>query len=166
MATVTIRGTPVHTNGDLPPVGRPAPDFTLVSSKLEDVRLRDFAGRWTLLNVFPSIDTPVCAESTRRFNAYAKEHPESAFLMISADLPFAHQRFCSAEGLENVRTLSMMRSKDFARDYGLLLIDGPFAGITARAVLVLDPKGVVRYTELVPEIAHEPNYRAALEAMR
>jgi thiol peroxidase len=162
MATVTFRGSPVHTNGDLPRVGQQAPGFALVSSALEDVRLSDFAGRWVLLNVFPSIDTSVCAESTRKFNAYAKSHPDVAFLMISADLPFAHQRFCSAEGLANVRTLSMMRSKDFARDYGLLLVDGPFAGITARAVLVIDPKGIVRHAELVSEIGHEPNYEAAL----
>ncbi len=165
MATVTLRGTPIHTNGELPALGHPAPDFTLVSSTLEDVRLADFAGRWTLLNVFPSIDTPVCAESTRKFNAYAKKHPESVLLMISADLPFAHQRFCAAEGLANVRPLSLMRAKDFARDYGLLILDGPLAGLTARAVLVLDPSGVVRHAELVPEIGREPDYEAALKVL-
>ncbi len=165
MATVTLRGAPIHTNGEPPAVGGPAPDFTLVASDLKDVRRADAAGRWTLLNVFPSIDTPVCAESTRRFNAYAKEHPEVVFFMISADLPFAHQRFCSAEGLANVRPLSMMRSKDFARDYGILLVDGPLAGLAARAVFVLDPAGVVRHAELVPEIGQEPNYATALKVL-
>lgn len=165
MATVTLRGSPVHTHGELPPVGKPAPDFVLTTSALADVSKKDFAGRWVLLNIFPSIDTPVCAASTRKFNEYAKDHPGVALLMVSADLPFAHQRFCSAEGLKNVQTLSMMRSKDFARDYGVLLVDGPLAGITARAVVVLDPEGVVRYTELVPEIGQEPDYARAIKAL-
>ena len=165
MATVTLQGNPVHTNGELPAVGSQAPDFHLVDSQLNDVHLADFAGRKKLLNIVPSLDTPTCAESTRKFNQYAKAHPEAVILVISADLPFAQSRFCSSEGLENVRTLSMMRSRNFAKDYGVLLEDGPLAGITARAVVVLDENDRVVYTQLVPEIADEPDYEAALAAL-
>ena len=165
MATITLKGSTIHTNGELPPLQAPAPDFRLVATDLGIRTLGDYAGRPILLNIFPSIDTPVCALSTRKFNEYAREHQGTSLLMISADLPFAHQRFCAAEGLENVQALSMMRSKDFARDYGLLLIDGPLAGISARAVLVLDPAGVVRYTQLVPEIGEEPDYQAAIRTL-
>ncbi len=165
MATVTLQGNAIHTNGELPAVGTTAPDFKLTNGDLADVTLADFAGKKKLLNIVPSLDTPTCAESTRKFNAAAKDRPEVAFLVISADLPFAQGRFCSSENLENVTTLSMMRDKNFAKDYGVLIQDGPLAGITARAVVVLDENNRVLHTQLVPEIADEPDYDAALKAL-
>ncbi len=166
MATITLKGTPIHTNGNLPAIGSQAPDFVLVDAALKDVTLASYAGRKKLLNIVPSLDTPVCAMSTRRFSAAVKDHPEAVFLMVSADLPFAMSRFCKAEGTENVITLSLMRSRDFARDYGVLIEDGPLAGITARAVVVLDAADKVIYTQLVPEIGQEPDYELALSALR
>ena len=166
MATVTLKGNPINTNGELPAVGATAPDFKLVGADLKDLSLADFAGRKKLLNIVPSLDTAVCALSTRTFNAHAKAHPDTVILVISADLPFAQKRFCGNEGLENVVTLSMMRSRKFAKDYGVLLENGPLAGLTARAVLVLDEQNVVRHAELVPEIAQEPDYAAALAVLR
>ena len=165
MATITLKGTPTTTNGTLPAVGASAPDFALVGSDLKDMSLADFAGKKKLLNIVPSLDTAVCALSTRRFNEHAKAHPDTVILIISADLPFAQKRFCGNEGLSNVITLSLMRSRQFAEDYGILLDSGPLAGLTARAVVVLDENNVVRYTELVPEIAQEPDYAAALAAL-
>lgn len=165
MATVTFQGEPINTSGDLPPVGNQAPEFQLVDSRLKDVSLNDFAGKKKLLNIVPSLDTPVCAISTKKFNDYAKEHQDTAVLIISADLPFAQKRFTSGEGLENVVTLSMMRSRDFAEHYGVLIEDGPFAGISARAIVVLDEHNRVTYTELVPEIGDEPDYERALAAL-
>ncbi len=165
MATITFKGNPIHTNGDLPVAGAPAPDLKLVTVSLNDVTLADFAGKKKLLNIVPSLDTPVCALSTRKFNEHAKTHPDTVVLIISADLPFAQSRFCGNEGLDNVVTLSMMRSRKFAKDYGVLLEDGPLAGLTARAVVVLDENNAVRHTELVPEIAQEPDYNAALAAL-
>ncbi|MDS4030314.1 MAG: thiol peroxidase [Candidatus Contendobacter sp.] len=166
MATLTFKGNPIHTNGDLPTVGAIAPDFKLVTTSLGDVTLADFAGKKKLLNIVPSLDTPVCALSTRKFNEHAKAHPGTVILIISADLPFAQKRFCGNEGLNNVVTLSMMRSRKFAKDYGVLLEDGPLAGLTARAVVVLDETNVVRHVELVPEIAQEPDYEAALATLK
>ena len=166
MATLTFKGNPINTNGDLPAIGETAPDFKLVTADLKDVTLADFAGKKKLLNIVPSLDTAVCALSTRIFNEHAKAHPDTVILVISADLPFAQKRFCGNEGLENVVTLSMMRSRKFAKDYGVLLENGPLAGLTARAVLVLDEKNVVRHAELVPEIAKEPDYAAALAVLR
>lgn len=165
MATVTLKGNACNTNGELPAVGSKAPDFHLVDGKLGDVRLSDYRGKKVILNIVPSLDTPTCATSTIKFNAHAAVHHDAVVLVISADLPFAQGRFCGAEGLENVVPLSMMRSRDFARDYGVLIIDGPLAGITARAVVVLDADGKVKYTQLVPEIADEPDYDAALAAL-
>lgn len=165
MATVTLKGNPIHTSGDLPAAGVPAPDFRLVAADLKDLALADFAGKKKLLNIVPSLDTAVCALSTRKFNEHAKAHPDTVILVISADLPFAQKRFCGNEGLSNVVTLSMMRSRKFAKDYGILLEDGPLAGLTARAVIVLDENDVVRHAELVPEIAQEPDYDAALAAL-
>jgi thiol peroxidase len=166
MATLTFKGNPINTNGDLPTAGAPAPDFKLVTADLQDVTLADFAGKKKLLNIVPSLDTSVCALSTRKFNEHAKAHPDTVILVISADLPFAQKRFCGSEGLSNVVTLSMMRSRKFAKDYGVLLESGPLAGLTARAVVVLDANNVVRHTELVPEIAQEPDYEAALAALK
>ncbi|MDH3588830.1 MAG: thiol peroxidase [Gammaproteobacteria bacterium] len=164
MATVTLKGNTCHTNGDLPRVGDQAPQFTLTNSKLEDVPLEAWRGRKKLISIFPSIDTPVCAISTKKFNDYARDNSDTVMLMVSADLPFAQARFCGSEELENVHTLSTMRSR-FAEDYGLLLKDGPLAGLTARAVLVLDENDGVRHVELVAEIAEEPNYEAAIAAL-
>jgi thiol peroxidase len=165
MATVTLQGNPIHTSGDLPAVGSTASDFRLVTKDLADKNLGDFSGKKKLLNIVPSLDTPVCAISTKKFNEYAKDRGDLVVLIISADLPFASDRFCSSEGLENVITLSMMRSRNFAKDYGMLIEDGPLAGITARAVVILDESNKVMYTQLVPEIGQEPDYDAALAAL-
>ena len=166
MANITFKGNPIHTNGELPAVGAAAPGFKLVTASLSDVTLADFPGKKKLLNIVPSLDTSVCALSTRKFSEYAKTHPDTVLLVISADLPFAQKRFCGNEGLSNVITLSMMRSRKFAKDYGVLLEDGPLAGLTARAVVVLDANNQVRHAELVPEIAQEPHYEAALAALK
>ena len=165
MATVTLQGNPIQTNGDLPAVGSKAPDFRLVNKDLAEVSLGAFAGKKKLLNIVPSLDTSVCAISTKKFSDHAKGRSDLAVLIVSADLPFASSRFCTAEGIENVVTLSMMRSRNFAKDYGVLITDGPLAGITARAVVVLDANDKVIYTELVPEIVQEPNYQAAIAAL-
>ncbi|MDQ4146984.1 MAG: thiol peroxidase [Pseudomonadota bacterium] len=165
MSTVTFQGQEIHTSGELPKVGDKAPDFRLVNKDLKDVSLADFAGKKKLLNIVPSIDTPVCAASTKKFNEFAEEQGNAVMLVISADLPFAASRFCGAEHVERVIPLSMMRSRDFARDYGVLIEDGPLEGLAARAVVVLDEGNEVIYTELVPEISQEPNYDAAMEAM-
>jgi len=166
MAAITHRGNPVHTIGELPAVGSRAPDFRLTDAKLNDVSLADFRGKQKLLNIFPSIDTPTCALSTRKFNEHAARHPNAVIIMVSADLPFAQQHFCSVENTHNVRTLSMMRDRHFAKDYGVLLVDGLFQGITARAIVVIDEHDKVVYTELVPEIRQEPNYEQALAALK
>jgi thiol peroxidase len=165
MGSVTLQGNELHTNGELPAVGSSAPDFHLVDAKLNDVHLADYSGKKKLLNIVPSLDTPTCATSTKKFNDHAKSHGDVVMLVISADLPFAMGRFCGAEGIDNVIPLSMMRSRNFAKDYGVLLTDGPLAGITARAVVVMDENDKVVYTQLVPEIADEPDYDAALAAL-
>lgn len=165
MATVTLKGNPIHTNGELPATGQQAPGFTLTGKDLGDVTLADFAGRRKILNIVPSLDTGVCAAQTRHFNQAAAGLDNTVVLVASADLPFAQGRFCATEGIDNVVTLSMMRDKSFASDYGVLLTDGPMAGLAARAVLVLDEHDVVRHAELVPEIAQEPDYDAALAAL-
>ena len=165
MATITLRGTAIHTVGELPNKGSSAPDFVLVNSDLEDVSLATWAGKKKLLSIVPSLDTPVCATSTKKFNEKASTLDDSIFLIISGDLPFAMSRFCTAESAANVYPLSTMRSDDFAKQYGVLITDGPLAGLTARAVLVLDTENRIVYSELVPEIAQEPNYDAALAAL-
>ena len=165
MATVTLEGNEISTNGDLPAVGATAPGFDLVDKDLNNVALDDFSGKKKLLNIVPSLDTGVCATSTKKFNDAAKQHADTVFLTISADLPFAQGRFCEAETIDSLKTLSMMRSKNFAKDYGVLIADGPLAGVTARAVVVLDADNKVVYTELVPEIVQEPDYDSALAAL-
>jgi len=166
MATITLKGKPISTSGNLPAVGSRAPDFRLVAEDLSDVSLANYKGKKKILNIVPSLDTSVCATSARKFNERAKEIPNCAVLMISADLPFASERFRSDEGLTEIITLSMMRSRDFARDYGVLLTSGPLAGICARAVVVLDENDQVLHTELVSELAREPNYEHVLAAVK
>ena len=163
MAQITFGGNPINTVGELPPVGSAAPSFTLTGTDLGAVSSDQFRATPLLLNIFPSIDTPVCATSVRTFNARAAESGSSV-LCVSKDLPFAQQRFCGAEGIENVRTASAFRDS-FGEDYGVTMADGPMAGLLARAVVVIGADGNVAYTELVPEIAEEPNYDAALAAL-
>ncbi len=165
MAQTALQGNACNTNGDLPAVGAAAPDFKLVTTDLKDVSLADYAGKKKLLNIVPSLDTDVCATSTRKFNASFEGRDDAVALVVSADLPFASGRFCSTEGLKNVAALSLMRSKNFAKDYGVLLVDGPLAGLTARAVVVLDADNKVLHSQLVPEITQEPDYAAAMAAL-
>lgn len=162
MATVTLKGTVLNTSGDLPEVGKPCPDFTLTGPDLGERRLQDFEGTRTVLNIFPSIDTPTCAASVRAFNARVSQVHHTQVLCISMDLPFAQKRFCGAEGLARVETLSAFRHPEFGQAFGLTLLDGPLRGLLARAVVVLDENGTVVHTELVPDIAQEPDYQAAL----
>jgi len=166
MATVTLAGNPIHVAGSYPRPGDKAPDFSLTNKDLNDVTLAEFAGKRKVLNIVPSLDTPVCATSTRVFNARASEKANTAVLVISADLPFAMNRFCVAEGLNNVTTLSTFRSGDFRDQYGVNITEGPLRGLTARGVVVLDENNTVLHAELVPEIKQEPNYDAALAALR
>ena len=164
MAQVTFQGSPISTNGNLPAIGQVVPDFTLVAADLSEKSLADFAGKRKVLNIFPSIDTGVCAQSVRTFNKRASSLDNAVVLCISADLPFAQARFCGAEGLDKVVTLSSFRSS-FAADYGVALTDSPLRGLTARAVVVLDENDKVLHSELVAEIANEPNYDAALAVL-
>lgn len=165
MAKVTLKGNPLHTAGDLPKVGSPAPAFTLVRTDLSEISAKELAGQRVVLNIFPSLDTPTCAASVRKFNARANEKPNTTVLCVSADLPFAQKRFCGAEGLDHVVPASTFRAADFGQAYGVTLTDGPLQGLLARAVVVLDEGGRVIHTELVPEIAQEPDYNAALAAL-
>ncbi len=165
MATITLKGRPCHTIGQLPAVGSRAPEFKLVDAELRDVSLGQFAGKRKVLNIVPSLDTPVCATQTRKFNERAAALENTVVLVVSADLPFAQKRFCASEGLDRVVALSMMRDRNFAKDYGVLITDGPLAGLCARAVLVLDENDTVRHAQLVPEIGQEPDYEAALSAL-
>ncbi|MBK1672603.1 lipid hydroperoxide peroxidase [Ectothiorhodospira shaposhnikovii] len=161
MARITLQGNSINTCGDLPKVGSAAPAFTLVDKELNDVSLSDFSGKKKILYMVPSLDTGVCALSTKKFNDWVADRDDVVVLVVSADLPFAQGRFCGAEDVDKVKTLSMMRSRNFAKDYGVLIVDGPLAGITARALLVLDSHDHVVHAELVPEIAQEPDYDAA-----
>ena len=164
MATITLKGNPFPTSGELPAVGSSAPDFALVRTDMAEVKLGTYDGKKKVLNIFPSVDTPVCATSVRVFNQKAAGRGGVVVLNVSADLPFAHKRFCAAEGIENVESLSTFRSS-FARDYGVLITSGPLSGLCARAVLVLDENNRVLHAELVPEIAKEPDYAAALAVL-
>jgi len=160
-----LQGNACHTSGELPAVGSSAPDFHLVDGKLTDVHLADYRGKKKILNIVPSLDTPTCATSTRVFNEKVAGRDDVVVLVVSSDLPFAQGRFCGAEGLQHVIPLSLMRTRGFAKDYGVLITDGPLAGITARAVVVIDANDRVVYTQLVGEIADEPNYDAAMAAL-
>lgn len=165
MATITFKGTTIHTSGVLPAVGSTAPDFLLTNEDLSDVRLGEYYGKKKILNIVPSLDTRVCATSARTFDKRVGERSDVVCLTISADLPFASSRFCKTEGVENVITLSEMRDRSFGKDYGVEMIDGPLAGILSRAIVVLDEHNTVVYTEQVPEIAQEPDYDAVFEAI-
>ena len=164
--SVTLAGNPITLYGEFPKIGQIAPAFTLVDKDLKDVSLKDFAGKRKVLNIVPSLDTGVCAASTRKFNAEADKLDNTVVLVISADLPFAMSRFCGAEGLTKVTTLSLMRGRDFMRNYGVKIADSGLSGVTARAVVVLDENDRVLHAELVPEIKQEPNYDAALAALK
>jgi thiol peroxidase len=166
MANVTLGGNPIKIAGNFPGKGDTAPDFTLTSKDLKDVGLKDFSGKRKVLNIVPSLDTPVCAKSTRIFNERAGAAANAAVLVISADLPFAMNRFCGAEGINNVVALSTVRNRDFHARYGVDITDGPLKGLTARAVIVLDENNRVLHSQLVPEIKNEPDYDAALAALK
>lgn len=164
MATTALRGNPINTSGDLPAVGSKAPDFDLVKADLSSVSSADLTGQRVILNIFPSVDTPTCATSVRTFNQRAASLDNTAVVCVSADLPFAAGRFCGAEGIDSVMTGSTFRGS-FLDDYGVKMVDGPLAGVAARAVVVVDGDGTVLHTELVPEIADEPDYDAAIGAL-
>jgi thioredoxin-dependent peroxiredoxin len=164
MATITLRGTTIHTSGELPKTGTKAPDFVLTRGDLSDASLKDFSGKKKIVNIVPSLDTGVCAASARRFNQEAGKRPDVVVLTVSADLPFAQKRFCEAEGIQGVIPLSELRSRRFGDDWGVRIIDGKMAGLLSRAVVVLDENDKVLYTEQVPEIAQEPDYDKALAA--
>jgi len=166
MATITLKGNSINTCGTLPAKGAAAPDFVMTKSDLSDVSLKDFSGKRIVLNIFPSLDTPVCASSVRKFNAELDKLSNTVVLCASMDLPFAHKRFCTTEGLENVISLSEMHKKGFGEAYGVRIIDGPLAGVYSRAVVIIDENGKVIYTEQVPEITQEPDYNSALNALK
>jgi len=163
MAKITLKGNEINTIGQLPAVGGKAPDFTLVTSELSTVSLSDFKGSRIVMNIFPSLDTSTCAASVRYFNKAASELKNTKVLCISRDLPFAQKRFCGAEGLENVITLSDFRTGEFGKNYGLKIIDGPMLGLLSRVVIVLDEDGKVMYTQQVPEISSEPDYEDVMK---
>ncbi len=165
MATISLKGNPIHTAGELPATGTPAPDFKLVGSNLGEMALSELKGKKVVLNIFPSLDTDVCAASVRKFNEKAADMNNTVVLAISKDLPFAMGRFCSTEGIENVTALSAFRNHEFGEKFGVAIIDGPLAGLLARSVVVVDETGKVVYTELVPEIVQEPDYEKALAAI-
>ena len=166
MAKLTLKGNEVNTNSEIVQIGQTAPDFTLVDSDLNDVNLASYEGKHKVLSIVPSLDTPVCQKSTLIFNEKVAELDDTVMLIVSSDLPFAMKRFCTSESLDNVMPVSMMRSRNFAKDYGVLLIDGPLSGITSRAVVVISKDNKILHSELVSEIANEPNYQAALDSLK
>ena len=165
MAKITFKGAEVNTSGTLPKVGSKANDFVLVKGDLSDLKLSDYKGKNVILNIFPSIDTGVCATSVRKFNKEAANLKNTVVLAVSADLPFASGRFCTTEGIENVIPASVFRNADFAKEYGLLMVDGPLKGLLARCVIIVNPEGNISYTELVPEIGQEPDYQTAINSI-
>lgn len=166
MAKITLKGNPINTAGELPQVGTKAPNFKLVKTDLSEASLSDFAGKKVVLNIFPSLDTSVCATSVRKFNAELDKLSNTVVLCISRDLPFAHSRFCTTEGLNNVINLSEFRDDNFSKAYNVKIIDGPLAGVLSRAVVVINEQGTIVHTEQVPEITQEPNYEKALQAVK
>ena len=166
MAKVTLAGNSINTKSNLPSVGSVAPDFSLVKTDLSELALSSLKGQRVVLNIFPSLDTSVCATSVRTFNKLAAEMKSTVVLAISKDLTFAHARFCTTEGIDKVIPLSAFRCQAFGEKYGIEMIDGPLAGLLARSVVVIDENGKIVYEELVPEITHEPNYEAALASLK
>lgn len=166
MAKITLQGNEIHTIGELPKIGSKAPDFTLVGNDLSVKSLADYKGQKLVLNIFPSLDTGTCAASVRRFNQEASNLKDTKVLCISKDLPFAQARFCGAEGLTNVETLSDFRTGGFGKDYNVEIADGPLASLESRAVVIVDKDGTVTYTQQVPEIVDEPNYDEVLNALK
>lgn len=162
MAAITLKGHPIHTSGNLPAVGSAAPDFQLAKTDLSNLSINELQGKRVILNIFPSLDTPTCAASVRRFNQAAAELENTVVVCASKDLPFAHNRFCTTEGLKDVVSASAFRNADFGNQYGVNIIDGPMAGLLSRAVVVLDPQGRVTYTQQVAEVTEEPDYAAVL----
>ncbi len=165
MAEITLEGKPIHTIGELPAVGSTAPDFRLTASDMADRSLSNWSGKKKILNIVVSLDTGICADSAKKFNKEVGKLQNTVVLTISRDLPFAQERFCNAQGVKNVETLSSLRDLSFGKDYGVEIIDGPFAGLLARSIVVLDENNKVLYTEQVPEIAQEPDYDKALGAL-
>ena len=165
MASITLKGNPIETAGELPAVGSAAPDFNLTKNDLSDISLQDFSGKRVILNIFPSIDTGICATSTRFFNQAAANLDNTVVVCVSKDLPFAHARFCGAEGIDNAITASDLRGASFTDAYGVEITTGPMAGLMSRAVVVIDENGNVVHTEQVPEIVQEPNYDAAMAVL-
>ena len=165
MASITLKGNAINTSGNIPAAGSDAPKFQLVNTALQEVGNSDFSGKRIVLNIFPSIDTGTCAQSTRTFNEKAASLDNTVVLCVSSDLPFAHKRFCEAEGIENVIPLSEYRDRTFGNDFGLRIVDGPLAGLLSRVVVVIDESGKVVHSEQVPEITEEPNYDAAISAL-
>lgn len=166
MAKISLKGTLMHTIGNLPPVGSPAPDFVVTKINLSEAKLSDFQGKKVVLNVFPSLDTPVCATTMIQFSEIAKQFPDVIFLCVSADVPFAQQRFCAAEHIENVQALSVFRHTEFGKEYGVFIMDGPLAGLLSRAVIVVNEQGEIIHTEQVTELSDEPNYAAVLASLK
>lgn len=165
MQTVFFKGTPCHTAGEFPVVGSKAPDFKLTDQNLNEISLKDYAGKRVVLNIFPSLDTDVCATSVRRFNKEASDLVNTVVVCVSMDLPFAAKRFCTANGIENVVVASAFRAPEFVKNYGVELVDGPLKGLLARSVVVIDTDGTVRYAQMVEEITNEPDYKAALSVL-
>ena len=165
MAQITLKGNPCQTHGELPTVGNPAPDFNLVGGDLSEQKLSGFSGKKIVLSILPSLDTPVCATSAKAFNEQLGQRGDTVVVNVSKDLPFAQKRFCESAQLEHISNLSAFRNQEFGTDYGVAIIDGPLQGLLARAIVVIDEQGTVAYTELVPEIAQEPNYQAAINAL-
>lgn len=166
METVYFQGAPIHTCGTIPTVGTKAPEFTLVKTDLSEVKLSDYAGKTVVLNCFPSIDTPVCAASVRRFNVEATALPDTVVICVSMDLPFAGARFCAADGIDNVIVASAFRSPSFAKDYGLEFVDGPLKGLLARTVLIIDKEGKIAYRDIVEEVTNEPDYSSIVTELK
>lgn len=166
MAQITLKGNPISTVGELPKIGDDAPDFILTKTDLSDISLNEFAGKTLVLNIFPSVDTDICAISVKRFNSEVAKYKNALVLCISRDLPFALKRFCATEGLDNVMALSELRNLGFGQNYGVRIVDGPFAGLLARSVVIIHTDGKVLYTEQVPEIAEEPDYETALANLK
>ncbi|MFO7559516.1 MAG: thiol peroxidase [Desulfobacterales bacterium] len=166
MARITVGGEAVHTIGELPKVGSKAPDFLLTKTDLTDISLKDVVGKKVVLNIFPSVDTSVCSASVSRFNAEISKFPNAVVLCVSLDLPFAHSRFCEAEGLKDVVLVSELRNREFGNNYGVRMVEGPLAGLLARAVVVLDEKGKVIFSKLVSELKNEPDYESVLDVLR